>query len=268
MATTPIYAGGARRGAAPAVARNPVVGATAINQDDELLSQLLSSFAQAAAPVNSGSPVSTTTYMPMLSEALGSGSNVIDFGSGLGGGEGVGPGTGVSGGVSPGTVGAVGQGLSAIGALGQNADIGALGGMTGMAAALSNAPSNDAALGVMGQALAGMMGVPGVGVVSNAISGNAPATIDGIVAVAVPGLGAFNALMGLVTGKTIGSLVAGDSGSSGSPGTSDVSNATGIAGIGFSDAAAGPPDSGPTGADGTSSDGGGVSGVGPDGIGF
>lgn len=244
MATSPIYAGGGRRSAAPTYTPRAALTSGAIVQDDELIRQLVQAFQPAAA-----APV---TAIPSVSELFGQGSNVIDV---SGGGDGVSAtGDGTSGGISPGTVGAIGTGLSALGTIGNNAGLGQIGGMMGLAGAMSSAQSNEAALGIMGQAALGMMGVPGVGLAANAITGNVPGMVNAALAVANPGLAAVNAISGLLGIGTLGSLFGGG-GEGGTPGQSDASNATGIAGLGFSDVAFGPPDSPSDGNTGVSSDG-------------
>jgi hypothetical protein len=136
--------------------------------------------------------------------------------------------------------------------------------MVGFGGALAGAPNNEAALGMFGQAVLGAAGVPNVGLMGNAITGNLAGTVNLALSAANPPLGALNNLMGMLTGKTLGSLVAGGSGGdAGTPGQSDVSNATGIEGLGFSDAAFGPPDSpsDPGASSDSSSDVGGYGGV-------
>ena len=249
MATSQLMAGGGRRSAAPTYAPRAALTSGAIAQDDELVRQLVQAFQPAA--------VATATSTPSISELLGQGSSVIDI-SGQGGPSMGAADSSADGGVSPGTVGAIGTGLSALGAISGNASLGQIGGMMGLGGALGNAPSNEAALGIMGQAALGMMGVPGVGLASNAITGNVPGMVNAAISMANPAIGAVNALAGLLGIGTLGGLFGGGPSEAGTPGQSDVSNATGIEGLGFSDAAFGPPDSpsdGVSGVSGVSSDG-------------
>jgi hypothetical protein len=274
MATTPIYAGGSRRGAAPRVAQREADRTAALGYDEDLMRQLLGSFAQQQSGQASSVASASGTAVPSLAEAIGSGTNVIDFGDGTsatdfgGGGDsaGAGAGAGAPGGISAGTVGAIGAGLSALGALGQAPALGQVGGMMGLAGAIGSSNSNSQALGTFGQAALSAMGVPGVGLASNAITGNVPGMVNAAISMANPAIGAANVISGLLGIGTIGSLFGGGGGDAGTPGQSDVSNATGIEGLGFSDAAYGPPDSpsdglgfgfGTDGTDTGSSDGGG-----------
>lgn len=245
MATSQLITGGGRRSAAPTYSPRAALTSGAIAQDDELVRQLVQAFQPAA--------VASATATPSISELLGQGSSVIDMSGGGDGASATSDGT--SGGISPGTVGAIGTGLSALGTLGGNSSLGALGGMMGLAGAMGNAPSNEAALGIMGQAALGMMGVPGVGLASNAITGNVPGMVNAAISMANPAIGAVNAIAGLLGIGTLGGLFGGGPSEAGTPGQSDVSNATGITGLGFSDAAFGPPDSPSDGTVGVSSDG-------------
>lgn len=253
MATvaTPVLAGGARRGAAPTVSRQQAQGTTALTADEELINQLLGSFAAA----QSAAPIATTggNALQSLAEAIGSGSNVIDLGGSSGGGDSMGaPGTGATGGISPSGVNAVGTGLSALGAIMGNQDMAQMGQALGLGGAVAGAQSPSQTAGILGGAALSAAGVPGVGLASNAIQGNVPGMINSALALASPQIAAINALVGLVTGQTLGSLLGG-SDSSSTPGLSDVESGTGLTGFGLSDVNHGPvdtgaPDAGTTGA--------------------
>lgn len=204
MATvaTPILAGGARRGAAPNVNRQQARGTAALTADEELINQLLGSFAatQAATPVAS----TGSTVLQSLAEAIGSGSNVID----LGGSTGTTGNTGATGGISAGGVSAVGTGLSALGALMGNQDVAQLGQALGLGGAVAGAQSPGQAAATLGGAALSAAGVPGVGLATNALSGNVAGMVNSALAMASPQLAALNALAGLVSGTTVGSAAA------------------------------------------------------------
>ena len=212
MATAPIYAGGSRRSAAPAYTPAAFPGTAAVNYDEELIRQLVGNMNVPTSPANTGAPIAVAPggSAPTLSEIFGSGTNVIDFGGGMGG-EGAATGnTGANtGGISPGTIGAIGSGLSALGTLGQDATASQIGGMMGAIGALGSATSPSEAAATAAQIGLSMAGVPGVGVAANAISGNTAGMVNSAIASLSPALGAINALSGLATGQTIGSIATG-----------------------------------------------------------
>lgn len=76
MATTPIYAGGARRSAAPTYSPQATLGTAAINYDEGLTNQLLSNFqAPQAAPMSS--QAASLAQEPMFGETGGDISTLI-----------------------------------------------------------------------------------------------------------------------------------------------------------------------------------------------
>lgn len=205
MATAPIYVGGGRRSAAPAYTPVAFPGTAAIGYDDELIRQLVGNMSAPTAPAVTA-PVTPIAIapgfsLPALAESIGSGSNVVDFGSPTSSTTSTGS---TQGGISPGTIGAIGSGLSALGTLGQDANLGQVGGMLGLAGALGSAQSNSQALGIMGQAALGAMGVPGVGIAVNAVQGNVPGTINSVLGTISPEVAAINSLMGLATSTAMG----------------------------------------------------------------
>lgn len=211
MATAPIYAGGGRRSAAPAYTPAVFPGTAAVGYDDELIRQLVGNMTAPAQPNNSAPiAVGSAGSAPNLAEIFGSGTNVIDFGGGMGGDGTTGSSTGANtGGISPGAIGAIGTGLSALGTLGQDATASQIGGMMGAIGALGSANSPSEAAATAAQIGLSMAGVPGVGVAANAISGNTAGMVNSAIASLSPALGAINALAGLTTGQTIGSIATG-----------------------------------------------------------
>lgn len=226
MATAPIYAGGGRRGAAPRVAQRAAAGTAALGYDEELMRQLLGSFAQQqAAGDTTAAPgelaiADTGGFMPTLSEALGSGTNVasfsapnyggIDIASLLGASGGGGGGGGASG--SNFSLSTLASLLGSAGVLAENrplqeiaGDIGTASAGLGTLEALSRGDMTGAA--VSGAPLAARaLGVPmsAVNLGLSAATGNVPGMINSGISLASPLAGAGNALLSSVTSPALG----------------------------------------------------------------
>ncbi len=231
MATTPIYAGGSRRGAAPRVSQRAAEGVAALGYDEELMRQLLGSFAQTAQTVRpavqsrtpvtedvgsfAGMPaVDFAAYRPQLSEALGSGSSVLDFGNLGAGGSGL---AAPSGGTKPGM--SVGTGLStlasvlgSVGTLSSNRDLMEVAGGLGTAGAglstIDALSRGDTAAAISSGAplAARALGIPmsAVNLVLSAATGNTAGMINSGISLASPLAAAGNSLLSTATSTALG----------------------------------------------------------------
>lgn len=200
MPTTPLYVGGGRRSAAPRITLAPTAGTAAREYDEELARQLFASFAPNVAAGAAPAPI-----------AAPGGAVTLDFGGAgnpASSPEGGGPAGSAPAGMSPNTVGALGTGLAALGVLGQDSALGSIGGLLGLAGAMGSSTSNSQALGTFGQAALSAAGIPGAGSAINAVNGNVAGAINSALGLVSPHAAAINALMGLVTGQTLGSTTA------------------------------------------------------------
>ena len=228
MATTPIYAGGSRRGAAPRVAQRDADRTAAIGYDEDLMRQLLGSFAQQQSGQATSSPAGAGVaraeadgFMPTLSEALGSGTDVANFSSpnyggidlsslfGSSSGGGGGGGGNSSSNFSLSTLANL---IGSAGALTENRSLQEVGGGLGTAAAGLNTVNALSRGDLTGAAVSGAplaaraLGVPmsAVNLGLSAATGNVPGMINSGISLASPLAGAANSLLSSATSPALG----------------------------------------------------------------
>lgn len=199
MATS-IYAGGARRGAAPSYSPRAVLTSQAGLSEDELMNQLLASFQQAAtaAPVAAAEAAAPSFNMPS-----------IDFGTAGDNPSQISPLADLaeSSGVTAGQVQGAGQLMGVIGNLAQDSDLAKAGSVLSLGGMLAGSKSaEDLALNTLTAGMS-LAGIPGAGLVGSVGRGSVPGMVNSGLALAAPQLAAVNALSGLLGIGTLGSAV-------------------------------------------------------------
>lgn len=193
MQPSPVYAGGARRGAAPVV-RQVAPATQSAQVSDEVLNALIASM-QAAAPT----PAAATAVPSEGSGNSAVGSTGANFTQGN-----------LSG--AAGMLGTLGNMAGAFGQLTRDADLGRLGGQIGQAASVANAVANPSMASIAPIGLQALgVNAPLGGAVMGGIRGGVPGAISGALSGALtasnPTLAALSALSGMLGGPTANQAV-------------------------------------------------------------